>query len=35
VQASGSDSDEEKDEKFTAFSDGKVRIIVTKPIIGA
>jgi hypothetical protein len=35
VQVSGRDSDEEKDEKFTAFSDGKVRVIVTKPIIGA
>nr|AMP48419.1 helicase conserved C-terminal domain protein [uncultured bacterium] len=35
VQVSGSDSDEEKEEKFTAFSDGEARVLVTKPRIGA
>lgn len=35
VQVSGRDSDEEKDEKFTSFSSGQTRVIVTKPIIGA
>ena len=35
VQISGSDSDEEKEEKFTAFSKGQIRVLVTKPKIGA
>lgn len=35
VQVSGKDSDEEKEEKFAAFADGSVRVLVTKPIIGA
>ena len=35
VQVSGKDSDEEKEEKFDAFSSGQSRVIVTKPIIGA
>lgn len=35
VQASGSDSDDEKEEKLLAFADGKVRALVTKPKIGA
>jgi hypothetical protein len=35
IQVSGADSDEEKEEKFTAFSSGQARVLVTKPIIGA
>lgn len=35
VQVSGRDSDDEKEEKFNAFSSGKVRGLVTKPVIGA
>lgn len=35
VQISGSDSPEEKEERFNAFSDGKVRVLVIKPKIGA
>lgn len=35
VQVSGRDSDEEKEEKFDAFTSGQVRVMVTKPIIGA
>ncbi len=35
VQVSGRDSDEEKEEKFAAFASGQVRVLVTKPIIGA
>lgn len=35
VQVSGRDSDDEKEEKFAAFSSGKVRVLVTKPVIGA
>lgn len=35
VQVSGSDSDERKEEKFNAFSDGQARVLVTKPKIGA
>lgn len=30
VQVSGSDSDEEKEEKLIAFSDGEIRVLVTK-----
>jgi hypothetical protein len=35
VQVSGNDSDEAKEEKLLAFTDGKVRALVTKPKIGA
>lgn len=35
IQVSGRDSDEEKEEKFAAFSSGQARVLVTKPIIGA
>lgn len=35
VQVSGDDSDEEKEEKFMAFSSGQARVLVTKPKIGA
>jgi hypothetical protein len=34
-QVGGGDSDEAKEEKFAAFSSGKLRILVTKPKIGA
>ena len=34
-QVSGSDSDEEKEEKFTAFAKKKLRVLITKPKIGA
>ncbi len=34
-QVSGADSDEEKEEKFLAFADGDLRVLVTKPKIGA
>lgn len=34
-QVSGKDSDDEKEEKFTAFSDGQLRVLITKPKIGA
>lgn len=35
VQVSGSDSDEAKEEKFIAFLGGQIRVLVTKPKIGA
>ncbi len=35
VEVSGSDSDDAKVEKFTAFVDGEIRVLVTKPKIGA
>src|SRR3990167_3434692 len=35
VQISGDDSDEKKEEVFLAFADGKIRVLVTKPKIGA
>jgi hypothetical protein len=35
VQVSGKDSDESKEEKFTAFVSGQIRVLVTKPKIGA
>lgn len=35
VQVSGSDSEESKEEKLLAFQSGKVRVLVTKPKIGA
>mgnify|MGYP002135235277 FL=1 len=35
VQVSGADSDEAKEEKFTAFAAGQIRVLVTKPKIGA
>ncbi len=34
-QVSGSDSDEQKEEKFSAFASGDLRVLVTKPKIGA
>ena len=35
VQISGKDSDESKEEKFLAFAAGQIRVLVTKPQIGA
>lgn len=35
VQVSGRDSDEAKEDKFIAFTEGKIRVLVTKPKIGA
>ena len=35
VQVSGSDSEEAKEERLTAFAQGKARVLVTKPKIGA
>jgi len=35
VEVAGSDSDEAKEGKLTAFSRGEIRILVTKPKIGA
>lgn len=35
VQVSGSDSDDAKEEKLIAFARGQVRVLVTKPKIGA
>ena len=35
VEVSGSDSPEAKEEKLRAFTDGEVRVLVTKPSIGA
>jgi len=35
VEVSGSDSVDVKEEKLRAFSDGEIRVLVTKPIIGA
>lgn len=35
MQVSGSDSDEAKEEKFLAFATGQLRVLVTKPKIGA
>lgn len=35
VQVSGKDSDESKEEKFLAFAKGDIRVLVTKPKIGA
>lgn len=35
VEVSGSDSPDEKEAKLTAFSDGEIRVLVTKPILGA
>jgi hypothetical protein len=35
VQVSGADSDEKKEEAFTAFAHGQIRVLVTKPKIGA
>jgi len=34
-QVSGRDSDDSKEEKFNAFSNGELRVLVTKPKIGA
>lgn len=35
VQISGGDSDERKEEVFNGFRDGDIRVLVTKPVIGA
>ncbi len=35
VEVSGRDSDDEKEEKFNAFAAGQIRVLVTKPVIGA
>mgnify|MGYP001571888401 CR=1 FL=1 len=35
VQVSGGDSDEAKEDRLTAFAEGKARVLVTKPKIGA
>lgn len=35
VQVSGADSDESKEEKFLGFAAGDIRVLVTKPQIGA
>jgi hypothetical protein len=35
VQVAGSDSDDRKEERLTAFAEGKARILITKPKIGA
>lgn len=35
VQVAGSDSDDAKEERLTAFAEGGVRVLVTKPKIGA
>lgn len=35
VEVSGGDKDEAKEEKFMDFIDGKIRVLVTKPKIGA
>lgn len=35
VEVSGSDSAEKKEEALHAFTDGEIRVLVTKPIIGA
>jgi hypothetical protein len=35
VQVSGSDSDDAKEERLMAFADGKARVLITKPKIGA
>ena len=35
VQVSGSDSDERKEERLEAFAQGKARVLITKPKIGA
>lgn len=35
VQVSGSDSDDRKEDRLTAFADGRARVLITKPKIGA
>lgn len=35
VQVSGKDTDDAKEEKLMAFADGKARVLITKPKIGA
>ena len=35
VQVSGSDSDDRKESRLEAFADGKARVLITKPKIGA
>lgn len=35
VELTGSDSDDAKEEKLAAFSRGEIRVLVTKPVLGA
>ena len=35
VQVAGSDSEDAKEDRLTAFADGKARVLITKPKIGA
>lgn len=35
VEVAGSDANDEKEEKLAAFSRGEIRVLVTKPVIGA
>jgi hypothetical protein len=35
VQVAGKDTDEHKENSFLAFADGKIRVLITKPKIGA
>ena len=35
IQVSGKDTDDEKEAKFLAFVEGRARVLVTKPIVGA
>lgn len=35
VQVSGAQSDDEKEARFQAFTNGTVRVLITKPVIGA
>ena len=35
VEVAGADSPEAKEEKLRAFTDGEIRVLVTKPVIGA
>ena len=35
VQVAGADSDESKEERLIGFADGKARVLITKPKIGA
>lgn len=35
VQVSGADSDDRKEDRLTAFADGRARVLITKPKIGA
>jgi RecG-like helicase len=35
VQVAGNDSDEKKEAAFNSFRDGSIRVLITKPVIGA